>query len=71
MKVNIGISRIKSNSSTKIKQYGFKRIRKAFNGNEKAIKQTLERYESGYTTKTNVTIYKLMVIALNRTKYTI
>lgn len=48
----------------KLNSMDLKDLRKAFNENEKAIKQTLERYESRYTTKTNVTIYKLMVIAL-------
>lgn len=48
----------------KLHSMDLKELRKAFNDNEKVIKQTLERYESRYTTKTNVTIYKLMVIAL-------
>ena len=48
----------------KLNSMDLKELRKAFNENEKAIKQTLERYESRYTTKTNATIYKLMVIAL-------
>lgn len=48
----------------KLHSMDLKELRKAFNDNEKVIKQTLERYESRYTTKTNATIYKLMVIAL-------
>ena len=48
----------------KLHSMDLKELRKAFNDNEKVIKQTLERYESKYTTKTNATIYKLMVIAL-------
>lgn len=48
----------------KLNSMDLKELRKAFNENEKAIKQTLERYESRYTTKTNASIYKLMVIAL-------
>ncbi|MFR4766797.1 MAG: GIY-YIG nuclease family protein [Paraclostridium sordellii] len=48
----------------KLHSMDLKDLRKAFNENEKSIKQTLERYESRYTTKTNATIYKLMVIAL-------
>ena len=52
----------------KLNSMDLKELRKAFNENEKAIKQTLERYESRYTTKTNATIYKLMVIALKDLK---
>ena len=48
----------------KLHSMDLKELRKAFNDNEKVIKQTLDRYESRYTTKTNATIYKLMVIAL-------
>ncbi|WP_270646824.1 GIY-YIG nuclease family protein [Paeniclostridium hominis] len=48
----------------KLHSMDLKELRKSFNDNEKFIKQTLERYESRYTTKTNATIYKLMVIAL-------
>lgn len=48
----------------KLHSMDLKELRKAFNENEKDIKQTLKRYESRYTTKTNATIYKLMVIAL-------
>ena len=44
----------------KLNSMDLKELRKAFNENEKAIKQTLERYECRYTTKTNATIYKLM-----------
>lgn len=48
----------------KLHSMDLKELKKAFNENEKAIKQTLERYQSRYTTKTNASIYKLMVIAL-------
>lgn len=41
-----------------------KELRKAFNENEKCIKEVLNKYESRYNTKANLTIYKLMVIAL-------
>jgi hypothetical protein len=41
-----------------------KELKKKFKDNEKAIKETLEKYEGRYTTKANATIYKLMVIAL-------
>ncbi len=39
-------------------------LRKKYRENEKAIAETLQRYEGRYTTKANATIYKLMVIAL-------
>ena len=42
----------------------FKELKKAYNINEKLIKETFIRYEGRYTTKANVAIYKLMVIAL-------
>ena len=41
-----------------------KELRKAFKANEKCIQEVLEKYQSGYTTKTNRTIYQLMVLAL-------
>lgn len=40
-------------------------LKKEFRENEKKIKDLLTKYESRYTTKTNKTIYKLMVIGLN------
>lgn len=39
-------------------------LRKAYQQNEKVIKELLVSYQSRYTTKANATIYKLMVIAL-------
>lgn len=39
-------------------------LRKAFQQNEKVIAELLATYQVRYTTKTNATIYKLMVIAL-------
>ncbi len=39
-------------------------LKKAYTDNEKIIKETLKKYESRYTTKTNIALYKLMVIAL-------
>lgn len=39
-------------------------LRKAFKENEKRIDETVDRYKGRYTTKTNRTIYDLMVIAL-------
>lgn len=39
-------------------------LRKAYRANDKVIDETLKRYEDRYTTKTNRTIYQLMVIAL-------
>lgn len=41
-----------------------KALKKRFTQNEKAIEETLQKYEGRYTTKANTTIYKLMVIAL-------
>ena len=41
-----------------------KDLRKAFSENDKQIKSLLERYSSRYTTKANIAIYDLMVIAL-------
>lgn len=39
-------------------------LRKAFTQNQKAIKETYEKYKARYTTKTNMAIYQLMTIAL-------
>jgi len=39
-------------------------LRKAFQQNEKAIAELFAVYRSRYTTKANVTMYRLMVIAL-------
>lgn len=39
-------------------------LRKAYQQNEKLIKELLATYQSRYTSKSNATIYKLMVIAL-------
>jgi hypothetical protein len=39
-------------------------LRKRYTLNEKLIKELLVKYEGRYTTKTNMAIYKLMVIAL-------
>ena len=41
-----------------------KDLRKRYKQNEKRIEETLAKYESRYTTKTNAALYKLMVIAL-------
>ena len=41
-----------------------KDLRRAFLVNDKKISQLLERYSSRYTTKGNIAIYNLMVIAL-------
>jgi chromosome segregation ATPase len=40
-------------------------LRKRYGINEKIIKEILVKYESRYTTKSNMAIYKLMVIALD------
>lgn len=42
----------------------YKDLRRAFRSNEKLIEDTLTRYESRYTTKTNRAIYRLTVIGL-------
>ena len=42
-----------------------KALRQSFKENEKAIRAMLEKYQSNYTTKTNRTIYSLMVLALS------
>lgn len=39
-------------------------LRKRYRENEKQIRTLLEKYQGRYTTKANMTIYKLMVIAL-------
>lgn len=41
-----------------------KSLRKAFNENNKLIDEVLKKYSDRYTTKSNATIFKLMVIAL-------
>lgn len=48
----------------KLKSMDVKELKKAMKINQEVIKNTLDRYESKYTTKANKTIYKLMVIAL-------
>lgn len=48
----------------KLHHMDVKELRKLFNLNDKLIRETLEKYKVRYTTKTNMTIYKLMVIAL-------
>ena len=40
-------------------------LRKRYRQNEKNIQSTFEKYKSRYTTKANITIYRLMVIALS------
>lgn len=39
-------------------------LRKAYNQNNKVVRELLARYQKRYMTKANMTIYKLMVIAL-------
>jgi hypothetical protein len=39
-------------------------LRKRYNQNNKLIQELLVKYQTRYTTKTNIAIYKLMVIAL-------
>ena len=47
-----------------LRSMDYKDLRRAFRANEKLIAETLSRYETRYTTKTNRSIYQLMVIAL-------
>ena len=42
-----------------------KELRKRYRENEKSIQATFEKYKDRYTTKANITIYRLMVIALS------
>lgn len=48
----------------KLNYIDIKDLKKAFNENEKRIKEVLKKYEERYTTKSNLAIYRLMVIAL-------
>lgn len=48
----------------KLHSMDYKDLRRLFRANENLIEDTLTRYEERYTTKTNRTIYRLMVIAL-------
>lgn len=44
---------------------GMKDLRKRYKENEKNIQATFEKYKDRYTTKANIAIYRLMVIALS------
>jgi hypothetical protein len=48
----------------KLNLMDIRELRKRYNLNNKLIKELLVQYQSRYTTKANVTIYRLMVIAL-------
>lgn len=48
----------------KLHCFDVKDLRKAFRANDKQIEQVMQAYAARYTTKTNQTIYRLMVIAL-------
>lgn len=48
----------------KIHSMDVKSLRKAYKENEKTINELLIKYEARYTTKTNIAVYKLMVLAL-------
>ena len=48
----------------KLHSMDVKELRKELNLNQKAIEDVLAKYESRYTTKANLAIYRLMVIAL-------
>ncbi|MDC7236639.1 MAG: GIY-YIG nuclease family protein [Sphaerochaetaceae bacterium] len=47
-----------------LKYMGYKDLRKEYNYYFKLVKDLLEKYKKFYTTKTNITIYNLMVMAL-------
>lgn len=55
---------LSSTVQLKLHHMDLKQLRKHFNQNNKIIQETLDRYKERYTTKTNMTIYRLMVIAL-------
>ena len=48
----------------KLNLMDIRELRKRYNQNNKVIKELLIKYQSRYTTKTNMSIYRLMVIAL-------
>lgn len=48
----------------KLHSMDIRELRKLYNQNNKVIQDLLARYKSRYTTRTNATIYQLMVIAL-------
>ncbi|WP_347708983.1 GIY-YIG nuclease family protein [Clostridium botulinum] len=48
----------------KLHNMDVKELRKAFKNNDKLITETLAKYEKRYTTKANLAVYRLMVIAL-------
>jgi len=50
--------------SVKLHCMDVKQLRQKYNQNYKLIKEVLAKYQDRYTTKANITIYKLMVIAL-------
>lgn len=50
--------------SIKLHSMDIKDLRKSLKINQELIEETLGKYESRYTTKANIAIYKLMVIAL-------
>ncbi len=50
--------------TVELKSLTYQDLRKEYRENEKAIKETLSKYEKRYTTKANKTIYQLMILAL-------
>ena len=48
----------------KLNLMDIRELRKRYNQNSKVIKELLSKYQSRYTTKANITIYRLMVISL-------
>ena len=57
-------SELSPNIILKLHSMDVKTLRKEFNINNKAIDEVLKQYEKKYTTKANLSIYRLMVIAL-------
>lgn len=51
--------------SADIQSFSIPELKKAFKANEKEIEKLCSSYEENYETKTNKTIYRLMVLALN------
>lgn len=58
------IDRLTPSISIKLHSMDIKELRKSLKINQELIEETLNKYESRYTTKSNKAIYKLMVIAL-------
>ena len=77
LETNVDVRRVKVNQQTvdemeelvpsvtlKLHHMDIKDLRRAFKDNDKQITDVMEQYESHYNTKSNKTIYRLMIIAL-------